>query len=284
MNMAKTAIFAILAFLLILATVNAEKRDAFILTLEYNSGSITLESIRAGKIPFNERKSSPHDNYLLEYLSFDGKVLYSLNFYFPLEIGGSPPDPEWFDEDGNQVYIPTVNKSSRRLEKAFVELIVPSSENGRFVRISDYNGGIAMEIDLTAYLEFCNNDNACDGNENTGGCPQDCPSGGDDTYCDRISDDICDPDCIARSDADCVPSDIDSDSPNPILLTAAALSIITAGLAATAVLRKRQSRRAGLRDFVNSARAKGFSEQQISEALTRKGVSQNDIKSLRKEK
>ena len=84
--MAKTAIFAILAFLLILATVNAEKRDAFILTLEYNSGSITLESIRAGKIPFNERKSSPHDNYLLEYLSFDGKVLYSLNFYFPLEI------------------------------------------------------------------------------------------------------------------------------------------------------------------------------------------------------
>jgi hypothetical protein len=52
-------------------------------------------------------------------------------------------------------------------------------------------------------LNLCDNDNTCQENENVISCPKDCPSGGKDLYCDRIQDDICDPDCIKNNDPDC---------------------------------------------------------------------------------
>jgi hypothetical protein len=39
--------------------------------------------------------------------------------------------------------------------------------------------------------------------ENSGTCKQDCPTGGEDYYCDRVSDRICDPDCPRGEDPDC---------------------------------------------------------------------------------
>ena len=39
--------------------------------------------------------------------------------------------------------------------------------------------------------------------ENHMNCPQDCPSGGKDNYCDALSDGICDPDCKIEEDIDC---------------------------------------------------------------------------------
>ena len=45
--------------------------------------------------------------------------------------------------------------------------------------------------------------------ENYTNCPQDCPSGGKDGYCDKAKDGRCDPDCAAGEDADCAgPSNI----------------------------------------------------------------------------
>ena len=40
----------------------------------------------------------------------------------------------------------------------------------------------------------CGNDN-CDITETYYTCPQDCPSGSADNYCDKVEDGICDPDC-----------------------------------------------------------------------------------------
>jgi putative hemolysin len=39
--------------------------------------------------------------------------------------------------------------------------------------------------------------------ENQLTCPEDCPSGGKDDYCDRVKDGVCDPDCKGGDDADC---------------------------------------------------------------------------------
>ncbi len=47
----------------------------------------------------------------------------------------------------------------------------------------------------------CGND-VCNINENYGTCPQDCPSGRRDGYCDREEDERCDPDC-KEEDPDC---------------------------------------------------------------------------------
>lgn len=42
----------------------------------------------------------------------------------------------------------------------------------------------------------------CDSYDTHYSCPEDCPSGSFDGYCDNIKDDICDRDCI-KSDSDC---------------------------------------------------------------------------------
>lgn len=39
--------------------------------------------------------------------------------------------------------------------------------------------------------------------ENYGNCPQDCASGLKDGYCDKVKDNICDPDCVNQEDIDC---------------------------------------------------------------------------------
>ena len=39
--------------------------------------------------------------------------------------------------------------------------------------------------------------------ESFNNCPQDCPSGGRDGFCDGLKDKICDPDCLKAGDPDC---------------------------------------------------------------------------------
>ena len=63
-------------------------------------------------------------------------------------------------------------------------------------------------------LAFTCGDGTCDITETHYTCPEDCPSGGLDNYCDKTEDDICDPDCFGQ-DPDCegykvtIPSNLD---------------------------------------------------------------------------
>ena len=50
--------------------------------------------------------------------------------------------------------------------------------------------------------EYTCGNGICELHENYFSCNQDCPSGGKDNYCDKISDEICDPDCTYQ-DPDC---------------------------------------------------------------------------------
>ncbi|MBU4245426.1 MAG: hypothetical protein ABIF85_04755 [Nanoarchaeota archaeon] len=49
----------------------------------------------------------------------------------------------------------------------------------------------------------CNGNGICENNENIKTCPQDCPSGLEDGYCDKVKDNKCDPDCTTYEDKDC---------------------------------------------------------------------------------
>jgi hypothetical protein len=60
------------------------------------------------------------------------------------------------------------------------------------------------EIEIS-FKGACNGDEFCIGKENSQNCPQDCPSGNVDGYCDGALDNICDPDCPSEADPDCLP-------------------------------------------------------------------------------
>ena len=57
-------------------------------------------------------------------------------------------------------------------------------------------------MNLSFSTGYCG-DGICDMGESYKNCPQDCPSGGLDGYCDRVKDGRCDPDCKHGEDPDC---------------------------------------------------------------------------------
>lgn len=68
------------------------------------------------------------------------------------------------------------------------------------------------EVEVTKLMDLSFEEGICgDGRcvlgENHNNCPQDCPSGSFDRYCDGIADGLCDPDCIAETDPDCACGD-----------------------------------------------------------------------------
>lgn len=71
-------------------------------------------------------------------------------------------------------------------------------------------------MDLSFDPSECGDD-FCGLPENHNTCPEDCPSGGSDEYCDGIADGKCDPDCeiSQESDPDCEVEELAKESINP---------------------------------------------------------------------
>ena len=64
------------------------------------------------------------------------------------------------------------------------------------------------EVEVTelmnlSFIESVCGDGICGLPENFETCPEDCPSGELDEYCDGLADRICDPDCEEKDDPDC---------------------------------------------------------------------------------
>lgn len=64
------------------------------------------------------------------------------------------------------------------------------------------------EVEVTdlmnlSFEETVCGDGTCGFPENYKSCPEDCPSGGIDEYCDGVKDGKCDPDCSPEQDPDC---------------------------------------------------------------------------------
>jgi len=59
----------------------------------------------------------------------------------------------------------------------------------------------------TSTIRGCSRDQVCDVGENYATCPDDCPSGSSDGFCDTLPDGICDTDCYRKDDPDCICND-----------------------------------------------------------------------------
>ena len=83
-----------------------------------------------------------------------------------------------------------------------IPLVVPFLYREDIRTIELYHGAtLIFSRDLGESL--CNHDGACAGQENFLLCKGDCPSGSEDSWCDKKPDGRCDPDCADGVDADC---------------------------------------------------------------------------------
>ena len=79
--------------------------------------------------------------------------------------------------------------------KSCTACVLPSGEEVPVIQL----------MGLSFAESVCGDGNCGTAGEDYGTCPEDCPSGGADEYCDGIRDGICDPDCVAfeENDPDC---------------------------------------------------------------------------------
>lgn len=88
------------------------------------------------------------------------------------------------------------------------------------------------EIEVTELMGLSFEETVCgDGNcgfpENFAGCPQDCPSGGSDAYCDGVRDGIVDPDCLEGYDPDYA-AEVEGFPFIPVVVAAVAVAAVVA--------------------------------------------------------
>lgn len=190
----------ILVSLLIFITpfVYADEQKVYVLDLSYSKGSVSVNSISVIFANLNPVTDQPLDGYELKVLSFDNSILYRQKFKFNLEIQAVAPQGT-FDESGRQITFP---EGPGILENASIELLIPYYPNGKYIDINTPNGTKVLEIPILQFAQTCGN-YVCDPQESYESCNKDCPSGGKDDYCDKISDGKCDPDCIKTEDRDC---------------------------------------------------------------------------------
>ncbi len=97
------------------------------------------------------------------------------------------------------------------------DLFLPYYQNGQSVILQDPKQAIPLSISVTHFADTCGN-NLCEPQENNYECPSDCQSGQKDDYCDKMDDNLCDPDCQNDEDQDCLktPGLIDETEPTPL--------------------------------------------------------------------
>tara|TARA_Y100000310_G_C20679245_1_gene814939 strand:+ start:1508 stop:2230 length:723 start_codon:yes stop_codon:yes gene_type:complete len=150
----KKKIMYILYVLLFLNIVFAVKQDVFILKLKYDKGEISNQLLTVTEGVFFEEKNQPNDAYRLEIISFDDSILFTQGFDFELEIL-SEALPEWFDEAGNQIYIPTEEESGRIiLDETSKEFILPYFEDAKEINIYDKDNNLKLSIDVSNFAKL----------------------------------------------------------------------------------------------------------------------------------
>lgn len=146
-----------------------------------------------------------------------GNALYTV--FFSLE-------PAFFIDEELE---PDPEKTRKRIENSFLgkkTLYIPLLE-----KMSDlivYSPLTTASLPLNKMI--CNNDNACNNNENILGCLNDCTVFND-NFCTPFEDGICDPDCFKGIDKDCSTTKKNTDKKqgiysNPVFLVLAFLLLI----------------------------------------------------------
>ena len=266
-------IFYLVLLILLVNLVNAEKY--FVLDVNYILGSVTFNSISLREIG-KSIKITDKSGFLIRTESFSNNDLSKI----------------YFNMSENKNYL----------------IYIPYNENT--ARIEMYNSGNSkiMDIDVSSFANTCG-DKICQEYESYESCPQDCPSGGRDGFCDGISDAICDPDCTGKTDIDCEKTTntktiklgenktvaiqagnvknqnindfgpkTTNESTNYSVLVLLAFVIAVLVLVIFIIKKMRENKIINsIKQYINENIGQGFSLQQIKDALFREGYNQKEV-------
>jgi hypothetical protein len=196
----KKLVFVAVLLLILVTSVYAAEQKVYRVTLEYDDGEVSFDNVILTLGAFNEPFTSSGD-YRIDLVSFDNEALYSEKFDFNLEVAAIAP-PEWFDEEGNQIYIPGEDEQPQDLTKTTKEILIPYFSNGKQINVY-HQTELILEESVVHFSDLCG-DGICQDSESYESCQVDCVSGGADDYCDEVDEGICDPDCSVSEDVDCV--------------------------------------------------------------------------------
>ena len=153
--------------LLLAANVIAEKY--FVLDVNYIIGSVTFNSVSLREID-RAIKYNDKSGFLIKTISFDNFDIERL----------------YYNMSENKNYV----------------IYIPYDKNAARIEMYNLKNSKIMDIDVASFADTCGN-GICEPYESYESCQKDCKSGTKDDFCDSIPDGICDPDCSPKTDADC---------------------------------------------------------------------------------
>jgi len=174
LNKIKTTLVPTFVLVLLVLTTTVYADDvSYSLTINYKEGKISLVDLKLREGTAPSRLVQPEEGYTLKVISFNNEVLHSFKFVIEL-IPQHALKPEWFDENGTQIYFPNVTFPVTN--ETSIVLTFPYFRNAKTVEIYSPNKILVLSVDVSNYAT-CNMNTICDPNENYQVCPEDCKQG-----------------------------------------------------------------------------------------------------------
>lgn len=207
----------ILLFLPGVLAVNLEfdyYSDKNIVVEELFTSSFKITNLEASREFVIIRELSPTE----DVISFPGATIK----YFDMEHYSNPYLEYLISPKTSEVF---------SVESKFKKLSVDGRNKLPEIHVLDKSNNLLYSLKGKEILIDCKKNNYCDLDlgENSLNCPQDCSTGMNDDYCDRIQDGICDPDCLTELDLDCEEGEGIIEIPLPKKLNMDARSLVGRG-------------------------------------------------------
>lgn len=127
-------------------SIVSESNDiVYFITISNQNNILNLSNIklRYGQAP--DYRNQPETGNILRVINQQNQILYSIKFNIEQGIFCDAPK-EWFDENGNQIYIGTCNK---KIENNDLLLIIPYFDEANKIQIVNQNNVFQSEFDIS---------------------------------------------------------------------------------------------------------------------------------------
>jgi len=125
--------------------------QSYWLEIFYDRGKISLTNVSVRNVEGPNYGGGPNQ-YSIEVLSDQNVLFHDFNFGLPIQ-GHFAPSPDWFDENGNQIYVPDTPQGFT-LDELDYTLIIPYFPTGHWINLIDnYENELLLVVDISEFKQ-----------------------------------------------------------------------------------------------------------------------------------